>query len=322
MPSDQKPGIRPVRGKQVLVEAPAKVNLGLKILGRRADGYHDLDTVFQAVSLTDTLVLSERPSEAAEPGGAVHLTDEGLRLEVRSPWPVPCDDSNLAVRAARAFAGREGRSLEGLGLRIEKRIPPGGGLAGGSADAAGTLVGLAALWGLDASPQGLHDLGLGLGSDVPFCLMGGTARGLGRGEILTPVARKLEFWMTMVNPGTILKTSKAFAAFDPARHGRAGDLSRLVEALEEARPEPFVQSLGNTFEECLEGVFPLMRRLKDQLIEAGCSASLLSGSGATIWGLAWTEQQAREAAAVLRPHYPFVHAVRPIPFGPMVRMKL
>lgn len=192
-------------------------------------------------------------------------------------------------------------------------------MAGGSADAAGTLVALRSLLAPGIPDETLRDWGARLGSDVPFCLLGGTARGHGRGEILIPVRRTLDFWMTIVNPGVMVETSKAFAAFDPGRHGRPGDLSGLVTALESGQKERFAHSLENTFEECLEGVFPELGDVKSRLESAGCAASLLSGSGATVWGLAWDESQARRAAEALVDLYPFVHTVRPIPSGPRVR---
>ncbi len=310
----------PPHPRRVVVEAPAKVNLGLKILRRRPDGYHDLDTVFQAVSLADTLTLavgeaSARPFEAT----ARYCSPDGVCLEISGPDDVPCNEENLALKAARLIADETGHSLAGLHIHILKRIPPGGGLAGGSTDAAGILYGLKSLWALDLSGRRLRELGLRLGSDVPFCLLGGTARGHGRGERLIPIHRTLEFWMTMVNAGIRVNTSKAFSAFDPARHGKPGTLDPLVEALEYGRPTAFLASLENTFEDCVGDLYPGMADLKKELISAGASAALLSGSGATVWGLFWDETEARRAAQTLRTRFPFVEAVKPLPFGPWMR---
>ncbi len=308
--------------RQVIeVEAPAKVNLGLRILGRRRDGYHDLDTVFQAISLFDRIELlpGAEPPETAREGVGRYVAPDGLWLEVDSPWPVPCDETNLAVGAARLVARETRASLLPLGIRVEKAIPPGGGLGGGSADAAGVLVGLRELWCPEVSDSRLRAWGLELGSDVPFCLVGGTARGGGRGEILTSVSRKLEFWMTIVNPGVTVKTAKAFAAFDRRRHTRPGDLAGLVKALEEGRPSEFLASLVNSFEYCLDEVYPELRGLKKDMESAGSLGSLLSGSGATVYGVFWNETEAQRAAKALEAKYRFVRTVRPIVTGARVR---
>jgi len=133
------------------------------------------------------------------------------------------------------------------------------------------------------------------------------------------IARKLEFWMTIVNPGTTVKTAKAFAAFDPRRHARPGDLAGLVQALEEGRPSEFLESLENSFEECLDELYPELRGLKKDVESAGSPGTLLSGSGATVYGVFWEEAGARKAAKALEVKYRFVRTVRPIPTGARIR---
>lgn len=183
------------------LSAPAKLNLHLRVVGLRPDGYHELDSVFHTIGLADTVRLEAAPE--------VRLTCSDPALE---------GPANLALRAAHALRARAGEG-RGVHVRLEKRIPPGAGLGGGSSDAAAVLKGLNRLWGLGLSPEALAEVGAGLGSDVPFFLVGGAARVRGRGERVTALAPLAGTWCLLVHPCVTLSTAEVYRAWDRARAG-------------------------------------------------------------------------------------------------------
>jgi len=305
-------------GRGVRALAPAKVNLCLKILGRRPDGYHEISTLFQAVSLFDEIELIEagaaEPAEAI-PGETAWTAPDGLRVCVESPWPVPCDESNLVTQAIRLVAAETGREAGRLRLRLRKRIPPGGGLGGGSADAAAALRALDALWGLETPRERLLEWAARLGSDPPFFLLGGAAIGPGRGEKLTPVDNRAIFWMTLVKPAVSISTAEAYRAFDPGRHAAQGGVEELAQALGEGRIPRAPELWQNTFERLLAARYPELEQARRDLLEAGMEVAALSGSGACVWGLTQQNHLAGEAAGRLRDKYPWARAVEPVRGG-------
>ncbi len=255
----------------VTVRAPSKVNLHLAVGDLRPDGYHDLHTVFQALSLYDevSVVGSDRLS--------VHVSgaDAGA---------VPTDSTNLAWRAAELIAERAGRAPE-VAITIAKGIPVAGGMAGGSADAAATLVALDALWGLGASRDDLDGLAAQLGSDVPFCLHGGTALGTGRGEQLVPVLTRGTFhWVLALAKGG-LSTPVVFRELDSLRAGgdpaRVGDSDDVLSALASGDPHELAPLLGNDLQAAALSLDPKLRRTLRAGVDAGALAGLVSGSGPT-----------------------------------------
>jgi 4-diphosphocytidyl-2-C-methyl-D-erythritol kinase len=192
--------------------APAKLNLFLHITGRRADGYHDLQTLFQLIDLCDDIRIT--------------LRDDGLIERVGGPAEVP-PESDLVVRAARALKAATDSSL-GASLRVKKRIPMGGGLGGGSSDAATTLIALNQLWGLNLPPARLAAIGLTLGSDVPVFVYGSSAWAEGRGEMLTPV-ELAERWFVILHPGVHVATSEIFQAPELTRNSPAITLRAVFQ---------------------------------------------------------------------------------------------
>ncbi len=238
------------------VRAYAKINWSLRITGTRPDGFHDLETLFQTISLHDTLTFT----------GSNHLS-----LTCDDP-SIPVDDSNLVLRAARAL----GAPPVAIGLR--KAIPAGGGLGGGSSDAAATLVALSTRFGID---RPLAEIALSLGSDVPFFLLGGTAYATGRGEVLTPMPQVAGVPLLLLFPEERVSTASAFAAlqrFSPAI-GIARYRSMIDDGLLSHAPE-----LVNDFEEPMFALLPRLRALKTRLFEVGALWAGMSGSGSTIAG--------------------------------------
>jgi 4-diphosphocytidyl-2-C-methyl-D-erythritol kinase len=276
----------------VTVRVPAKVNLHLAVGDRREDGYHDLTTVFQALSLTDEVVVAA----AEEPG--VEVTGEGATS-------VPSGPDNLAWRAVEALADHVGRDLTDARIRvsIRKAIPVAGGMAGGSADAAATLVGLAALWRLDIGRDELATVAAKLGSDVPFMLHGGTALGTGRGERLVPVLTRHTFHWVIALDRQGLRTPDVFGELDrlrdDGRSSRTGDVEPVLEALASGDPRQLALLLGNDLQAAAVSLRPALRRTLRAGVSAGALAGLISGSGPTCAFLCLNGDTAVRVAAEL-----------------------
>lgn len=274
----------------VAVRAPAKINLGLSIGGPQADGYHSLVSVYQAISLYDE--VKARP---APPGDiTVQVTGEGDDV-------VPLDDTNLAVQAA-ALLAKHYEVVDGVALSIHKSIAVAGGLAGGSTDAAGALVACDALWGLGATRDELADLGAALGSDVPFCLLGGNAIGTGRGEALSPVLARGSYEWVLAYSDAGLSTRQVYSELDRVRG--AGmvkpELSQsLMAALRSGDPYAVGAALHNDLEPAAVRLRPPLRRTLALGQEYGALGSLVSGSGPTCLFLASDEDHAVDLAVAL-----------------------
>ena len=270
----------------VKVRAPGKVNLVLRVGGLRPDGYHALSTVFQALSLFDDL-----GARTAPPG------TYGISVAGDQAHLVPVDDSNLAVRAARLLAARHGGEHRyGVDLSIRKTIPVTGGMAGGSANAAAALVACAALWGIDINPDELRDLGAELGADVPFCLLGSTALGRGRGDDLVPVLSRGGYHWVLALPDVELSTPAVFRRFDELNPD--ADLvpppvpPELLEGLASGDIRRVAAHLVNDLEPAALSLRPHLADLLDAGRAAGALAGLVSGSGPTCAFLATNEDAA------------------------------
>ncbi|MCX5045536.1 4-(cytidine 5'-diphospho)-2-C-methyl-D-erythritol kinase [Aldersonia sp. NBC_00410] len=255
----------------VIVRAPAKVNLHLAVGELRPDGYHELSTVFQALSLSDQVHMV--PSSTL----SVQVRGEGAR-------EVPTDDRNLAWRAATLLA-RHAEREPLVDIVIDKGIPVAGGMAGGSADAAAVLVGLNELWQLDLGRENLAEIALELGSDVPFSLHGGTALGTGRGEKLLPVLSRNTFhWVIALAKGG-LSTPEVYRELDKLRGRgqppRLGEAQDLMQALAVGDVERLAPLLGNDLQAAALSLRPDLRRTLRAGITAGALAGIVSGSGPT-----------------------------------------
>ena len=274
----------------VTVRVPAKINLQLSVGPLRPDGYHGLVTVFHAVSLFDELTVT--PAEA----DSVRVTGEGAEL-------VPEDGDNLALRAIRVLRKAAGR-VGGVAVTIDKRIPVAGGMAGGSADAAAALVACNKLWGTGLAQDELCALGSDVGSDVAFAVLGGTAVGRGRGELLTPapVASAAYHWVIALADGH-LSTPMVFRELDRQRQSQElqdPELSaELMEALSAGDPARLGKALSNDLQEPALTLFPALRKTLDAGREAGARGALISGSGPTCFFLAASAEHATKLAAAL-----------------------
>ncbi len=273
----------------VTARAPAKVNLELRVGGPRADGYHELATVFHAVSLTDDVT--------AAPADEITVSVEGVQAE-----QVPLDGTNLAVRAARLLAEHCGVD-DGVALHIRKGIPVAGGMAGGSADAAAALVACDALWHTGLSREELRLLAAELGSDVPFALIGGTAIGTGRGERLTPALARGEYLWVVGLSDRGLSTPAVYAEIDRLRAGRVlaepRVSQRLMQALRSGDPSALGVNLSNDLQPAACSLLPDLGRALSVGQEYGALGGVVSGSGPTVAFLVKDGEQSLDVAVAL-----------------------
>ncbi|MGB8509708.1 MAG: 4-(cytidine 5'-diphospho)-2-C-methyl-D-erythritol kinase [Pyrinomonadaceae bacterium] len=249
----------------------AKINLTLRVLGRRADHYHEIQTVFQTISLHDSLTF--------EP-----LTDERFELTC-SDLEIPTDESNLVRRAATALRERF-RVCRGARVELCKRIPAGGGLGGGSSDAAVALLGLTRLWKIRASKSELADIGAGLGADVPYFFTGGTALGTGTGTIVTPLEDALRRHLVVIAPRVKVSTADAYEALKSPALTKAD--SPVMLPISRTEPE-FSGSLHevvhNDFERVIFELYPEIESASEALLRLGARRAMLSGSGSSVFGI-------------------------------------
>ena len=272
------------------IQAFAKLNLTLDILGKREDGYHDLRMVMQSITLADTLTLEENQGE-------------GLRVSANLRF-LPTGEKNLAAAAALRFWEALGREPEDLDIRIEKRIPVCAGMAGGSSDAAAVLRALNQRAGDPFSPKELARLGERVGSDVPYCVLGGTALAEGRGEVLTPLAPLPRCWVVACKPDFPISTPELFAQADRVKLRRRPDTAGLVAALEAGDLGGVARRMYNVFEDVLPArLYTRVAEIKNILIPCGALGANMSGSGPTAFGLFDRLEAAQEARACLAQRY-------------------
>ena len=278
--------------KTVTVLAPAKLNLSLDVVGTLPGGYHDLDMVMQAITLHETLVLRR-----------------SRYLNVRMPGSfVPVNEKNTAVKAALAFFHYTGL-LAGVDITIHKQVPVRAGMAGGSADAAGVFVGMNELYGARLSMSELCALGASIGADVPFALMGGTCRVKGVGDLLKPLPPCPECFFVVVMPSVGISTPEAFQRYDRMGSPLHPDCDRQEAAIRAGDLPGLCAAAGNALEHCSGATeTPAIRALLD---EHGALTSLMTGSGAAVFGVFDAEDKAQTAAEALRARYKQVYLARP-----------
>lgn len=287
----------------LVVRTSAKVNFCLRVLGRRADGYHEVETVLHTIGLWDRLHLSPLPGEPRI----------ALKVDVHE---APADESNLCWQAARLLSQRVSAPV-GVSIELEKSIPAGAGLGGGSSDAAATLVGLARMWQLDLEPAELEELGAEIGADVPFFLRGGCCLALGRGEKLKALSH-INAWLVVVVPERRVPTGQAYAALGRGttrgrRRGLTRAIQRTVKACTEAELAALAKALHNDFEVLTMAGVADAREAKAALLEAGCLGAGLSGSGSAVFGIASHRDAAEDIAARLQSRWSWIRVAPTVP---------
>lgn len=266
--------------------AYAKVNLLLRVLGRRADGYHEIETVFQTISLHDLLTFET-------------LADGRIELACTDP-EIPSDETNLVHRAAVALRDFAGARDMGVRIVLEKRIPSQAGLGGGSSDAAATLRGLASLWDVGVGKAELVTLAARLGADVPFFLTGGTALGTGLGTEVRPLADAPSRALVVVTPGVKVSTAEAYKLLNaPALTKEGADVNLPISHAGLDFSGSLRGVMRNDFERAVFGLEPEIARARDALRASGAEAAMLSGSGSSVFGVFENSGAAQSAARAL-----------------------
>ncbi len=275
----------------ITVKARGKINLALDILGRRPDGYHRMEMILQSIELADILTLTE------------HHKD--VRI-VCSSRDIPLDGRNIAHRAA-CLVKNTFHVDKGITIHLQKNIPVAAGLAGGSADGAAVLAGLNRLWGLGLTQKTLMELGLLLGADVPFCLLGGAALARGIGEELTPLDFASVIPVVFIKPSFGMSTAEAYQGFTTTAVKKRPDIGRLITAVLNKDMQGVSAGMANVLESVTISRFPQLQKMKADLLGHGAVASMMSGSGPTIYGLFANEEQAQKACQGLKKFYEGVY---------------
>jgi 4-diphosphocytidyl-2-C-methyl-D-erythritol kinase len=262
----------------IVLEARAKINLSLFVLGKRSDGYHDIETLMQSVDLADMVTMKR--------------IKEGIDIRT-SMSVIPDGTDNIAYRAAKAFY-RYTHITPGVSVFIDKHIPVGAGLGGGSADAAATLVGLNMLYGTGLSEDELRELGAECGSDVPFCIRGGTAVARGRGEILEFIDDVRDFLVVLVKPRFSTSTKRVYQALCIQELDMRLGMSDLIANLRQGDLVHAGIFIHNDLEDVVGSSHPVILTMRQALYRAGAAGALMTGSGSTVFGIFADDHEHRE----------------------------
>jgi len=264
--------------KEIRLRANAKINLFLDVLDKRPDGYHNIETIFQSIDLHDTLTFRKA---------------ESINIKCDNP-DIPLDSSNLAYKAAELLIKESGRNL-GADIDIIKRIPIGGGLAGGITDASATLIGLNQLWELDYTLDDLLKFAEKLGSDVPFCLIGGTALGTGRGEILTSLRSLTKLYVVIANAGIQVSTAWAYKNLSNSGLTECGKSDNiLIEKIQHNDLTNIGLHFFNAFEQIVFQHYPIVGETKAEMLRSDVLGAMMTGSGSTVFAITDKEHVAHE----------------------------
>lgn len=270
------------------LSANAKINLTLDILGTREDGYHEVAMIMQEISLHDTLSMGK-----IDQGVNLTITIEGQK------GTLPADETNLCWKAA-ALVQKEYNLQEGVEIHLVKRIPMAAGLAGGSADAAAVLKGMNHLFKLGMTETRLCELGAKLGSDIPFCLMGGTMLATGRGEVLTRLPMFPRVSVVLAKPPVGVSTAWAYSTYDAGYAGPHPDNDAMLEAIDEGNASRAASLMCNVLEGVTAAEYSVIADYKKLMVDNGAMASMMSGSGPTVFGLVQEKHIARQIADKLK----------------------
>lgn len=268
----------PVR-RTVIIEAPAKINLTLDVKGKRSDGYHELETVMHQVNLLDIIKISRHTA--------------GIQIKSNSSL-IPTDEENLAYQAAEMILGKR-TFKKGVEIYIEKNIPVAAGLAGGSTDAAAVLQGINKLYDLGLEVGELLEIAERIGSDVPFCLLGGSRLARGRGEILSELPPRTLPYMILVKPDLQISTAAVYGELDLTQVQNFPDNAAFLAAWESCDIINIARNMGNVLESVCIRKYPEIAAIKAEMINAGAVNALMSGSGPSVVGIFMEEEQALKA---------------------------
>ena len=267
------------------LQAFAKINLGLDVLGKREDGYHEVRMIMQTIRMYDQLDMRK----SVEPG--IHLTTNKKYI--------PVDENNLVWRAAKLMMDTYG-IMEGVSIHLHKVIPVAAGMAGGSSDAAATLVGMNRLFHCGLSKEKLMELGVQIGADVPYCVLRGTALAEGIGEKLTVLPPMPDCWILIGKPGISVSTKYVYTTLDLNTDTVHPDIDGMKKALEDGNLYGITERMGNVLQDVTIPAYPEVERIKEQMKTLGAVNAMMSGSGPTVFGIFDNEEKAQEACQKLR----------------------
>jgi len=282
--------------KKVVTKAFAKINLSLDVLGKLDNGYHEVQMVMQSVSVFDLVTVTK--------------IKKGIELSTNLPY-LPLDNNNLAYRAAEEFFKYTGIT-EGVSIDISKRIPVGAGLAGGSSNASAVLKAMNKLFGTGLSLKQLCSIGVNIGADVPYCILGGTRLAEGIGEKLSSLPKMPKCTIVLVKPAFSISTKSVYEKIDSCTDYSRPDTKKLIKGLKDANLEDITASMGNVLEEVSIAEHPILSTVKDELMNLGAVHAQMSGSGPTIFGIFKTYDEARNAKKALWGKYKTVYICTPV----------
>ena len=267
------------------LRAFAKINLGLDILRKREDGYHEVRMIMQTIQMYDVLEIKK-------------VKKPGISLSVNYPY-IPSDERNLVYKAAKLLMD-EFQVKEGVDIRLEKFIPVAAGMAGGSSDAAAAMVGMNHLFKLGLSEKDLMDRAVNIGADVPYCIMRGTALAEGIGEKLTRIAQVPDCYVLIGKPGIGVSTKTAYESLQLDKIQSHPDTDGMIRDIENGNLLAMTDKMGNVFESGIIGKYPVIGEIKDLMEANGALKAMMSGSGPTVFGIFDDREKMEAAAAVLR----------------------
>lgn len=267
------------------LRALAKINLGLDILGKREDGYHEVRMIMQTIQMYDVLEMKKKK-------------EPGISLSVNYPF-IPNDERNLVYKAAKLLMD-EFQIEQGVSIRLDKFIPVAAGMAGGSSDAAAALVGMNRLFKLGLSEQDLMDRAVNIGADVPYCVMRGTALAEGIGEKLTRIRQVPECYVLVGKPAINVSTKVAYESLKLDEIQVHPDIDGMIRDIENGDLYSMTSKMGNVFEPGIIGKYPVIQEIKDLMLEQGAIGALMSGSGPTVFGLFTNPKAAAKAHEEMR----------------------
>ena len=267
------------------LRAFAKINLGLDILRKREDGYHEVRMIMQTIQMYDVLEMKK-------------VKKPGISLSVNYPY-IPSDERNLVYKAAKLLMD-EFQVKEGVDIRLEKFIPVAAGMAGGSSDAAAAMVGINHLFKLGLSEKDLMDRAVNIGADVPYCIMRGTALAEGIGEKLTRIAQVPDCYVLIGKPGIGVSTKTAYESLQLDKIQSHPDIDGMIRDIENGNLLAMTDKMGNVFESGIIGKYPVIQEIKDLMEANGALKAMMSGSGPTVFGIFDDREKMEAAAAVLR----------------------
>lgn len=283
------------------IRAYAKINLGLDVIRKREDGYHEVKMVMQTIDIYDTLFIERCKKEG------IHLRTDALYI--------PCDEENLVYKAA-ALMKREYGLSGGIAIDLKKVIPAAAGMAGGSADAAATLLAVNEIFGLGLTKKQLMKEGVKLGADVPYCLFQGTALAEGIGEILSPLAPMPKAYIIGVKPPLDVATAAVYGALDVKAIQRHPDIDALADSLQSGDIRQIIPHMGNVLEEVTQKFHPMIGGIKERLTDLGALIAMMSGSGPTVFAIFDEEEKAEKAEEILRKEQGEMQVFLTVPFNP------